>query len=89
MKPRFQILWLSDILKSLPKKDSKCLLNSFPITHPITERVNGYITLNMISFSLIQNDEDSISELMADKDNKSRFKLEKVGQVRGQISVKS
>lgn len=32
--------------------------------------------------SVIQDDEDSISELMADKDKKSRFKLEKVGQVR-------
>lgn len=38
---------------------------------------------------MIQDDEDSISELMADKDKKSRFKLEKVGQVRRWNSVQS
>lgn len=35
---------------------------------------------------MLQDDEDSISELMVDKDKKSRFKLEKVGQV---INIKS
>ena len=35
---------------------------------------------------MFQDDEDSISELMVDKDKKSRFKLEKVGQV---INIKS
>lgn len=40
-------------------------------------------------FLVIQDDEDSISELMADKDKKSRFKLEKVGQVRRWNSVQS
>lgn len=40
--------------------------------------VAEFLRDNFNHFTL--DDEDSISELMADKDNKSRFKLEKVGQ---------
>ena len=49
-------------------------------------RVNCENLLIYIRFALFQDDEDSISELMVDKDKKSRFKLEKVGQV---INIKS
>ena len=48
--------------------------------------VNCENVLIYFRFVLLQDDEDSISELMVDKDKKSRFKLEKVGQV---IIIKS
>lgn len=35
----------------------------------------------MENVCVFQDDEDSISELMVDRDKKPRFKLEKVGQV--------
>lgn len=42
---------------------------------------DNHMYVIMENVCVFQDDEDSISELMVDRDKKPRFKLEKVGQV--------